>query len=40
MFEAKYGDILIFYNNFDASNSEKLIAINNLLINLIQTKNE
>jgi hypothetical protein len=40
MFEAKYGDILIFYNNFDASNSEKLIAINNLLINLIQTKDE
>lgn len=40
MFEAKYGDILIFYNNFDASNSEKLIAINNLLNNLIQTKNE
>ena len=40
MFEAKYGDILIFYNNFDASNSEKLIAINNLLNNLIQTTNE
>jgi len=40
LFEAKYGDILIFYNNFDASNSEKLVAINNLLINLIQTKNE
>jgi hypothetical protein len=40
MFEARYGDILIFYNNFDASNSEKLVAINNLLINLIETKNE
>jgi hypothetical protein len=40
LFEAKYGDILIFYNNFDASNSEKLIAINNLLNNLIQTTNE
>jgi len=36
MFEAEYGDILIFYNNFVATNSEKLIAINNLLINLIK----
>ena len=38
MFEARYGDILIFYNNFDASNSEKLVAINNLLINLVKQK--
>ncbi len=36
MFEAEYGDILIFYNNFVATNSEKLIAINNLLTNLIK----
>ncbi|HQZ51027.1 MAG TPA: hypothetical protein PLF17_10910 [Chitinophagaceae bacterium] len=36
MFEAEYGDILIFYNNFVATSSEKLIAINNLLTNLIK----
>jgi hypothetical protein len=40
MFESNYGDILNFYNNFDATKSEKLIVINNLLNNLIQTKNE
>lgn len=40
MFEAEYGDILNFYNNFDATKSERLIVINNLLNNLIQTKNE
>lgn len=41
MFEAEYGDILIFYNNFEATNSEKLIAINNLLTDLIkQNTNE
>lgn len=40
MFEAEYGDITIFYNNFGASNSQKLIAINNLITDLIQTENE
>lgn len=40
MFEANYGDILIFYNNFGGSNSEKLIAINNLLTDLIEIKKE
>lgn len=36
MFEAKYGDILIFYNNLATdSKSEKLILINNMLDELI-----
>lgn len=36
MFEAKYGDILIFYNNLATeSNSEKLILINNMLEDII-----
>lgn len=35
LFEAKYGDILQFYNNLDASNSERLIVIKNLLTGLI-----
>jgi hypothetical protein len=37
LFEAKYGDILNFYINLDASNSEKLIVINNLLLDLIKS---
>lgn len=36
MFEAKFGDILIFYNNLATeSNSEKLILINNMLEDII-----
>lgn len=36
MFEARYGDILIFYQNTDATSSERLIMINNLLTDLIK----
>lgn len=36
LFEANYGDITEFYNNLQASNNEKLITINNLLIDLIE----
>jgi len=35
LFEARFGDISVFYNNLKASNSEKIIMINNLLIDLI-----
>ena len=40
MFEANYGDILNFYVNLEATDSEKLIVINNLIINLIPKENE
>ena len=40
MFEARYGDILIFFFFFYAINSEKFVAVNSLLINLIATKYE
>ena len=36
VFEATYGDILVFWNSNDnASDSEKLVLINNLIINII-----
>jgi len=35
LFEAKYGDLLEFYNALNSSNSEKLIAIRNILFDLI-----
>lgn len=35
LFEAQFGDITIFYNNLAASNSEKLVMINNLLNDMI-----
>lgn len=37
IFEAQYGDILLFANEIEGSNSEKLILINNLIINIITT---
>lgn len=40
LFEANYGDILNFYVNLEATESEKLIVINNLIINLIPKENE
>lgn len=36
MFEAEYGDILQFYNDIEAKESEKLIMIKNLMLNLIK----
>lgn len=35
MFESEYGDILQFYKELDATDNEKLIAIKNLILNLI-----
>ena len=35
IFESEYGDILQFYKDLDAKDSEKLIAIKNLILNLI-----
>lgn len=37
LFEARYGDIVIFWNESKASESEKLIMINNLLLELINS---
>lgn len=37
MFEARYGNILVFWNDTDSSDSEKLILINNLLTDLIKS---
>jgi len=36
MFESEYGDILQFYNDIEAKESEKLIMIKNLMLNLIK----
>lgn len=35
MFEAVYGDIVVFWNSLDAENGEKIVLINNLIIDLI-----
>jgi len=35
LFEAEFGDIVVFWNGMDSSNSEKLIIINNLLLEII-----
>jgi hypothetical protein len=38
LFESEYGDILQFWNMMeDASDAEKFIVVNNLIINLIET---
>lgn len=37
MFEARYGSLLTFWNEMEASDSEKLVLINNLLSDLINT---
>lgn len=40
IFESKFGDILSFWNLFDKeTDSEKLVIINNLIINIIKTDN-
>ena len=36
IFEAQFGDILIFWNNMSGTNAEKLVLINNLIINIIK----
>lgn len=38
IFEATYGNITVFWVETDASESEKIILLNNLIINLIQTQ--
>ena len=37
MFEATYGNIAVFWNNTKASDSEKIILLNNLIKDLINT---
>ena len=39
MFESFYGDICTFWNETKGNESEKIILLNNLIINLIQTTN-
>lgn len=36
VFEATFGDILIFWNNMEGTDAEKLVLINNLIINIIE----
>lgn len=36
-FEAEYGDIVAFYKNLNVDNSEKILFINNLIIELIKS---
>lgn len=36
LFEATYGDILLFFDSFEVSRSEKIILINNLITNIIK----
>lgn len=40
LFEAKYGDIVSFYNEMDIDRYQKFIVINNLIIELINQANE
>ena len=40
MFESIYGDITFFWNNMTSPESERIIIINNLIINLIQNGKE
>lgn len=35
MFEARFGDIVVFWNDIEAEEAEKLILINNLLVEII-----
>lgn len=37
LFQAEFGDILDFWNNIEGTNSEKLILINNLVLNIIKS---
>jgi len=37
MFEAFYGNIAVFWNGMDATDSEKLITLNDLIVSLINT---
>ena len=37
MFEANYGNIYTFWNEMNASDSEKIILLNNLIEDLIKT---
>jgi len=37
MFEAQYGDIVFFWNDTEATTSEKLIMINNLITQIINS---
>jgi hypothetical protein len=39
-FEAEYGDILIFFNSMDVIDSQRYLAINNLIIEQIKKSNE
>lgn len=39
MFESNYGNIVSFWDNTRGSDSQKIILINNLIYNLIQTQN-
>lgn len=36
IFEAQFGDILIFWNNAKGTDAEKLVLLNNLIINIIE----
>jgi hypothetical protein len=36
MFEAKYGDIMVFYNNLESEKSERIILINSLITQIIK----
>ena len=40
LFEAQFGDILVFAQAIEGSESEKILLINNLIINLITQQNE
>ena len=37
MFESFYGNIAVFWEGMDATDSEKLITLNNLIVSLIKT---
>ena len=39
MFESTYGNIVYFWDEIDGSDSEKIILLNNLIFNIIQTQN-
>lgn len=40
MFESRFGDILSFWETIDAENSEKIILINNLIVEIVTTETE
>lgn len=39
LFEARFGDILIFWESLEGSNDEKIVLINGLIMNIIMTAN-